>query len=306
MSALAEHTLPRVAAVTVTYESAAVLPDFLESVASQRATELTLYAIDNASTDETVALLDAAPSAIGRVIVRNDENRGFAAATNQGIRLALDAGVDWILLLNNDTQFGPDTVAGLVGLAVEQGVQVLSPVISGVEPPGSLWFGGGSIRRWQGLQPVHDSFLGVAMAETRVTTTPVEATGFAPGCCLLVHREVFERVGLLDESYFVYWEDVDFALRCREAGIRYYVTSRVRMLHKAGSLTGSASRSDFTLYWWTRNWVILVRRHLRGPARIAALAYIQLQLVGAQLYFRDTWHHYRLRLRAFRDGLSDA
>lgn len=106
----ATHTPPRIAIVTVLYNSVPVLPDFLASLSAQTDENWQLIAIDNASSDASVAMVHAWGDTTA-MVVANDTNVGFAAATNQGILLAQDAGFDAVLLLNNDTVFGPDFMA---------------------------------------------------------------------------------------------------------------------------------------------------------------------------------------------------
>src|SRR6266436_6146337 len=97
-------TKTRIGVVTVTYNSADVLPDFLRCLSAQTHTDFLLFVIDNASHDGTVELLQAYNDS-RLVIVANPDNRGVAEGNNQGIRRALEAGCFSVLLVNNDTEF---------------------------------------------------------------------------------------------------------------------------------------------------------------------------------------------------------
>src|SRR5579883_1618859 len=94
----------RIGVVTVTYNSAVVLPDFIASVARQADVDFKVYVIDNASQDGSADIV-AGNSDERYALIRNDANRGVAAANNQGIQCALKDGCSYVLLLNNDTTF---------------------------------------------------------------------------------------------------------------------------------------------------------------------------------------------------------
>lgn len=294
----------RVGVVTVTFNGARDLPGFLASIRAQTGADITLYVVDNASTDSSVGLVKACDLGTARlVLIEQAANCGVAAANNCGIERALADRVDWVLLLNNDTLFGSDMISSLVDVAEASRAQLLSPIIEGNLPPGSLWYGGGRIVKWQGYRAFHPGMAHTA-ASDRITEQPAEPTEYAPTCCLLVHPNVFRVVGLMDPSYFVYQDDVDFAIRCRRAGFGYYVTSNTRLLHNANSSTGG-DRSAFSVAWRTRNWVLLARRYLRGPRLLLALFYIQLRIVAAQYRWRDTAENYCRAQRWFLHGLRD-
>lgn len=293
----------RVGIVTVTYNSAAVLKPFLTSVGAQLGISVTLYAVDNDSSDGSVDLIESWDSGdVARVVIRSGTNLGVAEGNNLGIRQALADGVDWVLLLNNDTEFGPTMIADLVEAAVSTGASIVTPMIEGDDPPGSLWFGTGVLHPWQGYRATH---VGAgapfpAISEDSPVTRP---TAYAPTCALLVAPDVFAAVGLMDPSYFVYFDDVDFCIRARRAGWAYQVASHVRLLHKAGSVTGK-DRGAFTARWGIRNWVLVARRHATSPVqRVVSLLYIQAHLLAGSVRSRDPFWRIRLRERAYLEGL---
>ena len=294
----AETAPPRVGVVTVTYNSADVLDDFLDSASAQQDVELRLYAVDNDSKDDSVERLRAETRLPHVSVVANAHNAGVAEGNNQGIAAALQDGCDWVLLLNNDTVFPPDLVTTLVRNAELDRAKLVAPVIEATEPAHTIWYAGGRIR---GFSRVTRHLRVGAPIES----APIErsATGYASTCCLLVHPEVFASVGLMDPSYFVYFDDVDFAARALEAGYRYRLDPGVRLLHKASALTGG-KESPFTVSWTARNWPYTVRRNRRGLARLLGLAYVQLWICGRLVVRRDAWQDFLLRQRKFREALT--
>ena len=296
-----ESKLPQVGVVTVTYNSGQVLPDFLDSMANQQDVDVRLYAIDNNSHDDSVAQLTAEARADHLTIVANDDNLGVAVGNNQGIELALRDECDWVLLLNNDTVLPSDALSILVRDAEAHNLDILAPLIEATDPPETIWYSDGHFVPSQGYRTFHDTTgHPISNFPTRLTKT-----GYASTCCLLVRPKVFFSVGLMDPIYFVYFDDVDFAVRAVARGFQYWVTPNTRIIHKASSLTGGKS-SSFTVKWVSRNWALIARRHL-GRARGAyALGFIQAWMLARLLVRKDSMATYSLRQKSFRDGYRAA
>jgi GT2 family glycosyltransferase len=293
---------PQVGVVTVTYNSERHLNDFFASVEKQSGLDVRVYVVDNAYPDRSLELVREAQQRPGVTInvIANDRNLGVAAGNNLGIKAALRDGADWVLLLNNDTLFDQGFIHNLVAAASASGVPLLAPVIANDD--GTLWYGGGHVVPWQGYRVVHEGMY-VALAADRTIHEAVEPTGYASTCCLLVRTDVFTRVGYMDESYFVYGDDTDFAIRCHQAGLTFSVTSQARLVHKQEGSTGG-DQSPFHATWLTRNWVLVARRYRPGWRRVLALMYIYVWSIGRFLLRRDTSATFRLRLSAIRKGMA--
>lgn len=287
--------------VTVTYNSGVVLQDFLESVVHQEGVRFTLYAVDNASVDDTLDILARYADRLDLRVMPNAENLGIAVGNNQGTVAALADGAAWILFVNNDTVLEPHAVASLVHDAETNGLDLLSPLIEATDPAGSVWYAGGDIVRWQGMKPTH-ALAGEPMSRAPRELMPV---AYASTCCLLVRPRVFEAIGLMDPVYFVYYDDIDFAIRAVDAGFQFWLTPSTIVLHKASSLTGGPE-SPFFIRWRSRNWVLIARKHLDPPSRLVALTYIQVWMLARLVVRRDSLSVWKLRQRSFLEGLRVA
>lgn len=287
-----------VALVTVTYNSAGVLEDFLDSVASQQDVDLHLYAVDNDSADESRAMLRSAAESLPLTLIESPTNEGVAAGNNRGSAAALRAGYEWVVLINNDTFFAPHAVADLVAEARRLGARVLSPYLEATDPGGSAWYVGGDITMWKGARASHDH-IHRPMAE--LDPTP-HVTRYAPTCVLLVHRTVFDDVGAMDASYFVYGDDLDFALRARKAGIDYWVSGNVLFSHKVSAITGPET-GPFSARWMTRNWVLAARKHCSTAQLLTGIPYVFAWILGRFLLRREPWATFRIRMAAALEGL---
>lgn len=287
------------AIVTVTYNSAEVLPDFLNSLLADKSLpQARVYLVDNCSTDQTIRIAREFLPSLNLTVISNSSNIGFAGGSNQGIARALAENAEWILLVNNDTIIPPKTLGGLVETATTNNLYILSPTIEGTDPANTVWYSGGSISPFQGMKTRHGN-MGSAMS---AAPSGLHQTEYAPACCLLVHQSVFRRIGALDNDYFVYFEDADFSLRAQAAGFQYWVSGDHNIIHKASSLTGGYL-SSFTVHWMTKNWVIIARKRCTQIQRVSAYAYMQLWMFARVALRKDTWSRFVQRQEAFVEGL---
>lgn len=223
--------------VTVTYNSAKVIEDFIASLSAQNFTDFEVLFIDNASSDDTLELIRRHPDP-RFIIVANQQNLGFTAGCNQGIRHALDHGRSSVLLINNDTTFPPDLLEHLhCGLSK---APVAVPKMLYYSPANRIWTAGGRFLRYNGFRSAHT---GLDETDHGQYDTPASIT-FAPMCCMLIKTEVFENIGLLDEAIFAYCEDTDFCIRLGKAKLPILYVPDAVIYHKVSSLTGG-TKSDF-------------------------------------------------------------
>lgn len=260
---------PFIGIVTVLYNSDEVLPDFFSSLAAQEGVRYRLYVIDNGTTDSGTRLSEslAAQHGIDAVCVFNNANVGVARGNNQGVEKALVDGCTHVLLANNDTAFTPRTIVRLLEAMRETGSPAATPKIMYHGQPELLWYAGGHTSPWVGYSVHHGD-----MAVDSGQFDQQQNTDYAPTCFMLFERRVFDVVGMMDELYFVYFDDTDFVWRMKAKGLAIlYVPSSV-VLHKVSTSTGG-SLSPFTMYYVNRNRLYFVFKNFRGLHRAVALAY---------------------------------
>jgi hypothetical protein len=285
-----------VVAITVTYNSADVLDDFLKSVLLQKG-DWSLIIVDNASTDGTKQRLAEIEDDRIRVIF-NDTNGGFAAGTNIGIREALRAGAASVLLMNNDTVFDDSLFAGLLSALAATKADAISPVIVFEHDPTMIWYAGGHLDWTRGVKVIHEHF---ERPVENAGTVPF-VTSFCPACCMLFTRSAMETAGLLDEDFFVYWEDAEHCLRMSAAGLKIMVTPKLRILHKASILTGGML-SDFSLHQQYQNRMILLRKTGNPLITAYGVAVVGAAVAGRFLLKGDSRRGAWLRAKAMWSGL---
>lgn len=229
--------------------------DTLECLETIRRLDYPRYEIvivDNASPDGSFEHLRSARPDV--TLLQAGANLGFAGGNNVGIRYALEHGADFLWLLNNDTYVAPDALTELLRAFTRPSVGITSSKMYYASEPRKLWFAGAGIH-WPWGIAYH---LGQdEMDEGQYDQVrEIEA---ANGASMLVARGVFERIGLFDEGYFLYFEETDLCFRARKAGFTILFAPRSRIWHKVSSSVGASS--PVYLYYHTRNHIRFVRAH---------------------------------------------
>ena len=283
--------------VTVTYNSADVLPEFLASLAAQTCKEFTLYVIDNISKDASLEICRS-NTTVPMVVIANDANLGVAEANNQGIRAALADGCEYVLLLNNDTVFDAGLLAELRDGLIRHDCAMVVPKILYHDRPDTIWAAGGRFQPWAGYRAPH---YGDGEPD-RGQFDKIRAITYAPTCCVLIHRNVFDRIGLMDPKYFVYCDDTDFMFRAMKAGLSSLYLPSCALLHKVGSLTGG-NTSVFANRYGTRNRIYFFRKHLSKFWAAAWIGIFWTYLLLRYLLGRDSKTIWMTRRNAVAEAM---
>jgi len=289
-------SLGKVGVVTVTYNSIPVLDGFFESLSAQSYDNFILYAVDNASKDGSVARLQAWGDSRLHVIA-NTENVGVAEGNNQGTRAALADGCEYVLYLNNDVEFEPGTFAALIDELKTLHCEMVAPKIlfaDGIH----IWSAGGGFNASKG-------YLGFHIGEGEVDQGQFETAKIvqhAPTCCLLVRDVVFDKIGIFDPKYFVYWDDTEFTFRAWKAGLKMFYTPRARIFHKVSTLTGG-STSPFTTRYNVRGHIYFMLKNLGLLRCLYYLPAWELRLLYKFISRSISRSDFLIRQRAFFEGI---
>jgi len=195
----------------------------LRVLAEQDYSNFRVLVVDNGSTDDSVERIREACPQIE--IVGAQTNRGFSAGCNLGIRMALAMEAEFVWLLNGDTLALPETLTQLLATAQPK-IGITGTVLRYMHDPSQVQaWGGGNILRWLGYAT---HFTGPA---------DMGSDTFLTFASVLIRREVFDDIGLMDERYFMYFDDADFCFRARAAGWALAVARDTAVLHKEGGST---------------------------------------------------------------------
>ncbi len=224
--------------------------DTLECVESLVAgnPDVSVLVVDNGSFDGT---LDAAASRWPSVAtLQLDANLGFSGGMNRGIEHALARGAEVVTVLNNDTVIPAGAMRILRDAASDD--LVVSPEIRYRASPDDIWFGGGTLDRDDAF-PHHTRPDDLEPCRGGMRVTPLLA-----GCCVTATRSAWQRAGLFDERFFLYFEDSEWSLRAGARGIRLAVACDARILHSvSASFVGAAA--TLGTFYYVRNGLLFNR-----------------------------------------------
>ena len=219
-------------------------------------------------------------------------NAGFAVGIALGAKHALARGADLVWILNNDTLIAKGCLQALVTASeAEPEAGFLSPVILHSDS-GAVWFAGGE---------VDPRTLRVRHMTARRSDQPFD-TGFVTGCAMLVRRTAFERCGAPDAGLFMYFEDVDWCLRGRAAGLRSVVVPGAEIRHHVARRGGRRVFSPATMYYMTRNRLLLGRRYSSRSAVLPAALDWGMRQVAKGPTPRDSLRSLQAVAAGLRDG----
>jgi len=246
----------RLGIVVPVYGNWADTLECLGTLAAQTCRAFHVFVVDDGSPE-------AAPDAVRGfpfVTYLRRAHGGFAAACNAGVDAAADGDCTHVLLLNDDTAFATGFVAAWLETIAACPAAILGPMICHFDRPDTVWYSGGP-------RSIAVPFFRYRRRYT--TQTPVDVL---TGCVLLVPVEVWRQLDGFDERYVTYYEDFDFVLRARDAGVPVYllVEPELRVLHKVSRTTLRDGR-------WPRDYrmiasrLVFIRRRYAGFARALCL-----------------------------------
>lgn len=228
------------------------LPDTLECVRSLLRSEysnLAVWVVDNGSRDDPTPELRREHPEIR--VLRNAKNLGYGGGNNSGLRLAMAEGAAYVLLLNNDAVVAPDTIGRLV-IATERDsrIAMTTPTVFYYDRPSEVYWDGGSID-WKTGWVSHHS-------EGLVVEGELRHSEWLDGCSLLVRVSAITDIGLLDERYFLYFEDAEWSVRAARRGWLTAVVLKAQAWHKVSKSTGGRGVPAVRFYYARNRYLFMV------------------------------------------------
>ncbi|MCC6726182.1 MAG: glycosyltransferase family 2 protein [Saprospiraceae bacterium] len=244
---------PLVSIITVDYRQLKVTCELLDSIAKLAYTNLQTIVVDNGSlADNTVTYQVHLPDV--QVIV-SKENLGFAGGNNLGIRQAKG---DFIFLVNNDTVLSDGLIEALVARCQQPGVGAASPKIKYFDRPDTIQYAG-----FTQVNPLTGRNQAIGQGELdKGQHDQARLVPYAHGAAMMLRRETIERVGLMPEDFFLYYEDLDWCEQIRRENFQIWYEPIAFILHKESISTGKESplKTEFL----TRNRILFMRRNFHG------------------------------------------
>lgn len=258
---LSKRMPPRVQIIILQYNNSADTVSCLTSVIDSDYENFGVLVIDNGSTSEHVERIKN--FILQRPIPRakfqsSNVNRGYSGGNNIGIKYALENNADYIWILNNDIEVGKDSLAKLVEAgASDPKAGILGPILD----EGNRKVGGGKIK-W--LKPELRHF----RSEPQGLDYELEDDEYLPGAAWLIKAEVIGKIGLLDERYFLYFEDAEYSRRTHRAGYKLKIAAQALVHHRVSGSARALGAAKLLRYHyrnahllnsdWGPNWAVML------------------------------------------------
>jgi len=212
--------------------------------------------VDNGSTDDSVKAIQACyPPAVWLTLIRNDQNLGYTGGNNVGMRHAMEHGAEFVWLLNNDTLVEPDSLSALIKIAGDNpSAGIVGPKVLCYPNTHLLYSRGESYSLWFNRRSVN-----IGEVDQGQDKLP-RKVDYVVGCSMLASKTFIEQVSMLDETYFAYFEEIDWCLRGRKKGFDILYVPGAVVYHKGGASTGGTFSATAS-YYRTRNWIYFTRKH---------------------------------------------
>lgn len=268
-SLLREHALggknefPKVFVIVLNYNGREFIRKCLTGLFKVNYPNLEIVVVDNNSSDGS---LETARTLFPKAhFIKNEENLGFAVGNNIGIKFALERMAEWILLLNQDTEVESNFLEELITVVKKNpAIGVASPLIFWGNSE-KIWFSGGKINWWNMK----------SIQENNLISQINSQSDFISGCAMLVKKEVFSKIGLLDEDFFLYWEDADFTVRAKKAGFELAVVPQSRIRHFEKNMESAGEK----IYWLVISGLIFFKKNATAKMKIWLAPYCLLRRI---------------------------
>ncbi len=266
--------LPRVVIIILNWNRRDDTIECVESVRKISYPNFEVIVVDNGSDDDSASVISRRFPDVR--IIETGKNLGYAGGNNVGITAALANGAECILLLNNDTIVDSRILQAFVeASASTPNGGLFSGKVYYYSQPNRIWYAGA---RWFEKRS-NFAHVGYQCLDTGDQFNTLEETDFAQGCALFVKVEVVKKIGLLEEQFFLNFEEIDWSYRARAAGLKCFFVPQAKVWHKISVSFGGAE-SPVHSYFLVRNRLFWGSRHLARNERWLMLNRVAKEIIS--------------------------
>ena len=282
----------RISIITVNYNGLKDTCELIDSIPFNNKMEVIV--VDNASTQDEASVISKRFPQVK--VIRSEQNLGFAGGNNLGIK---EAKGRYILLINNDTYFIDFNIDALIEkLESSDNIGIVCPKLR------FAW--GNNPIQFAGYTPltnitVRNQAIGFG-EEDHGQYEQFHPTPYAHGAAMLIKREAIDKVGLMPECFFLYYEEIDWSMMFTRAGYEIWYDPACTVYHKESQTTGQ--NSPLRTYYITRNRLLLVKRNYKGINKYLSYIYL-IGIVGLRDILKYTFTRQYGLLKAVLMGLHD-
>lgn len=259
-------------AIILNYNNAEDTIDCIKSLKSIKSTNIRLVLVDNGSSDECIKKLESFISN-DITFIKNSQNTGYAAGNNIGIKYAIENGADYISIVNNDVIVNENTFAHSIEiLDSDENIGVVGPVIIDAYSK-QIQSSGANIDY---------SKASVDLIKRGEDFSPLNSLiecDYVGGACMIFTPKLIKKIGLIPEKYFLFWEETEWCLNAKKAGLKICCIEDSSVEHR-GSATIS-KMDGFGIYYMERNRIIFMRRNYPSKIKmIQPMIYLLLRCLA--------------------------
>ena len=287
----------KLAIIIVNWKQYELTTKCLFSVYKSKFKDFEIVLVDNESNTEKLKNLIKNFKKIK--VFQNDTNLGFGAANNKGINYAIQNNFKYVMLLNNDTEVDENFIDPLISKINKNNlIGAVQPLIMNYNNKNSIWSAGGYINKFFGY------------TSTNKNSNENLKLDWITGCCMLLKTDLIKKVGLIDENFFAYYEDVDWSLRIKDLGYSLNLVNTSLVYHY-GSKSSENSSFEGSLspkvhYLNFKNHLYLLRKHNDKFNSTGFIIYQLIKLFFYSIYFilRFRFNKLRIIYKGLNDGLK--
>lgn len=281
----------KIGIVIVNYNGKNYQNEALRSITESSYQNFEIVVVDSGSNDDSIVSAKEEFPQVHYLI--QDENVGVAKGNNIGIEYSINQlDAEYVLLINNDIVIEKNTIEILVNNADNATVTV--PKIYYYDPSNVLWFGGGKLS-WRKAEGIH---IGIDKKDCELYNK-MEYIDYSPTCCMLLHRDIIQHVGKIDELMFMYFDDTDLCVRLIENGYRIAYVPSALLWHKVSSSSGGGYSKVFVYYNY-RNKLYFMDKHkekILFPAKLYTVLKMVVKFLISPIYKKND----KYLLKAWKD-----
>ena len=216
-----------------------------------------IFLVDNNSDKDNLNQIEKYSLENKVFLLKSDRNLGFAGGNNLAINLAIRKDYPYIFLLNPDTLIEDKNFFKFIEQKlVNENIDVIGPLIKYYPEKDKIYFAGGFVNKFTGLTRMN----GKKNKDIGQYNKDIECD-FITGCAIIIKRKVFQKIGLLPEEYFLYFEESDFCMKAKNAGFKIVFTPSTFLYHKVSSSIGYLSNTY--IYYMIRNQKIFSKKYVK-------------------------------------------
>ena len=242
------------------------------------------------------------------IVFKEKNNLGFAGGNNIGIRYALENDYDYIMLLNNDTEVKENFILPLVErIEKDHSLGAVQPLILNFSNKSIIWNAGGKLNKFLGLTSTR-------LNNNKLNSSIVfdDYTDWISGCCILIKSEILTKVGLLDEKFFNYYEDVDWSLRMKNLGYDLGFVKESIIYHHGSSSSKNKKTKEGVIsskihYFNIRNHILLLKKH-KNLFNFFGIVFFQIIKTTSYIFYfliRFRFNKLTMVLKGLKHGLNN-